>query len=354
MIERIPNAGALPEPAIVPTTPKPIAAAPGFAADVRLRVVGEPETRVAKPYDFGPHEGWFKRARAGFWLLVEAVRTAMSPGEWLCRKSDGGKHGIRRLREGAGSHELALQVQGIQKRDDGWTAAAIRNPGDPEGRFDPYAYLPTIAFHRKEDSFPVLPDGDGTQTPNDDVKGYEHGVIGGAQPLRGAVSVARKGEFTVVTYSLFYVDNKAGSYHDKDSSTVAVYLKPDATGRLAPAFLYTSWHYGANLSPWDDVKKGADGRPIVRVERGSHAVRPLASWEPAPASGVVVAGDGSVTVDGQPAPHRLTFVSPQPSFRDVEAFEAGDPRRKTLMNTYYRIYQERTNPVHPSLFGFEG
>ena len=353
MIDRVAAPGFQPEPTATAAPPKPAAAAPAFAPDARITTTPEPETRVSKPFDFGPESGWLKRKIAKLGLAWEALKTRWSPGEWIARKSEGGKLGIRRIRENERADELRLPFQGVKKADGAWTAPAIPNPGDPAGTFDPYAFLPNIAFHPREDSFPVLPDAEGTGTPDDDVKRYAHGVIGGAQPLKGAVSVARKGEFTVLTYSLFYVDNKAGTYHDKDSSTVSVYLKPDATGKLQPAYMYTSWHYGANMSKWEDVKKGDDGRPVVRVERGSHALRPLAAWERQPKDGVVVAGDGTVKIDGKASPHRLTFVTPQgTSVRNAEPFEPGDPRQKSRMDTYFRIYQERTNPVHPSLFGY--
>lgn len=355
MIDRLKPAGYPAAPLVVPmaAAPKPAAAAPAFAPDVRKAAAPrEPETRVADPYRFGATSGWLKRAWEKTKLVFEAAKTWWAPGAWIARNSHGGKDGIRRLRERE-AQELAMPATGLKNADGAWTAAAVHNPGDAEGRFDPYQFLPTLAFHPREDSFPVLPDADRTKDTADDLKGYAHGVIGGDQPLQGAVSVARKGEYTVLTYSMFYVDNKAGSYHAKDSSTVSVYLKPGKDGKLAPEFLYSSWHFGGNMVRWDDVKKGPDGRPVVRVERGSHALRPLSTWEPMPKDGVVVGGDGRVRIDGQASPHRMTFVTPQgTSLRNAQAFEPGDPAQKLRMDTFYRIYQERTNPVHPTFFGY--
>lgn len=353
MIERVSKAG--PVAPRIPLVGAPAApAAPSFAPDARIALAPrEPETRVAEPYGFGATSGWLRRRWEKLKLAFEAAKTWWAPGAWVSRNSHGGKDGIRRIRERR-VDELAMPVTGgIRKAADGtWSAQAVANPGAADGRFDPYAFLPTLAFHPREDSFPVLPDADGTGTTDDDLQTYRHGVIGGDQPLKGTVSVAKKGEFTVVTYGFFYVDNKAGSYHPKDSSTVAVYLKPGEDGQLAPAYVYASWHYGASMTSWEDVKKGPDGRPVVRVERGSHALRPLAKWELQPKDGVVVAGDGTVRIDGKPAPHKLTFVTPQgASFRGAEAFDPAAPAQRLRMDAYYRIFQERVNPVHPSHFG---
>lgn len=354
MIERVTQAGPKVRSAPVPAAPVG-RLAPAFAPDARLALAPrEPETRVAAPFGFGERAGWLRRKWEKLKLVFEAAKTRFAPGEWACRNSHGGKDGIRRIRERQ-VDELAMPASGIRRTDAGWSAQAVRNPGDRGGTFDPYAFLPNLAFHPREDSFPVLPDADGSGATDDDRLAYDHGVIGGDQPLKGAVSVATKGAYTVVTYAFFYVDNKAGTYHAKDSSTVAVYLKPGADGRLQPAYMYSSWHYGASMTKWEDVKKGPDGRPVVRVERGSHALRPLSKWALQPEHGVVVAGDGSVRIDGKPSPHRLTFVTPQgTSLRNAEAFDPGDPRQKLRMDSYYRIFQERTNPVHPSFFGLEG
>lgn len=352
MIERVSKAG--PVALRVPVGGAPSApAAPTFAPDARIALAPrEPETRVAEPYGFSAKSGWLRRKWEKLKLVFEAAKTWWAPGAWVSRNSHGGKDGIRRIRERR-VDELALPVTGgIKKADGAWSAQPVANPGAADGKFDPYAYLPNLAFSSREDSFPVAPDADRTGTTEDDLSTYEHGVIGGEQPLKGAVSVAKKGEYTVVTYAFFYVDNKAGSYHAKDSSTVAVYLKPGKDGKLEPEYMYSSWHYGASMTRWDDVKKGPDGRPVIRVERGSHALRPLARWELQPRSGVVVAGDGTVRIDGKPSPHRMTFVTPQgTSFRNAEAFEPAAPDQKLRMDSYYRIFQERTNPVLPQHFG---
>ena len=355
MIDRL-SARGLPTERAVPSSvaPKPAAPAPAFAGDTRVALVPrEPETRVAEPFPFSETSGWFRRTWEKIKLGFEAAKTWWAPGDFLSRNSHGGKDGIRRLRE-RDPFELAMPVEGgiMKGADGGWSAQAVRNPDDAQGRFDPYAFLPNLAFHPKEDSFPVAPDADRTGDTADDRLAYDHGVIGGDQPLAGAVSVAKKGEYTVLTYAMFYVDNKAGSYHAKDSSTVSVYLKPGKDGKLQPEYLYSSWHYGASMTKWDDVKKGPDGRPVIRVERGSHALRPLAKWELMPENGVVVGGDGRVAIDGRPSPHRMTFVTPQgASMRNATAFEPTDPAQQLRMDTYYRIFQERTNPVHPSFFG---
>lgn len=354
MIDRLKaSAPALPTGKTTPPTTPAKAGAASVSGDQRILTSREPESKVAKSFDYGPDSGKIKTFFMKKILLpLESLLTRISPGEWLARSSDGGKKGIRRLREGEFIDELKLPVTGVAKTAQGWSAASIPNPDDPSGRFDPYQFAPTLAFHAKEDSFPVLPDQDGDGDTETDVKGYQHGMIGGTQPMRGAVSVAKKGEYTVLTYSYFYVDNKAATYHVKDSSTVAVYLKPGEDGKLAPTHMYTSWHYGGNMSKWEDLKKDENGHPVIKVERGSHALRPLAKWEPTPDDGVVVAGDGTMKHDGKAMPNRLSWISPQDNFHGVASFRPGDPANQLLMDSYYRIYQERTNPIHPSIFGY--
>jgi len=279
----------------------------------------------------------------------QSARADIAPGQMVARKSDGGKRGIRVLRKESEA-EMSQPFVGITKATLGFNVPEIRNPNHPEGKFDPFDYMPRMIFAPNEDSFPVIPDFDRDGDNHTDVKAYDHGIIGGDQPLEGAVSVAQKGEFTVVTYSHYYVDNKFTNYHDTDSSTMAVYLKPDETGTLEPAYLYTSWHYGATMVPWEDLKKDAQGRPVVLVERSSHALHPYGKDEKIPTTGLQVAGDGSTSLDGKALPHRMEYVSPQQSFEGVRHLDLSNARDKDIMKFYFANYPERMNPIHPVLF----
>lgn len=322
----------------------------------------EPVTRVSK--ELGYHVDVTNEAKPKFERPEELARDKaeskaqskradIAPGVMLQRKSDGGKHGIRQLREDT-PYERDIPVTGLKQTEHGWSVPTIRNPQDPKGLFDPFAYMPNIVFAGKEDSFPVLPDLDGDGKTKTDADHYDHGVIGGKQALTGAYTVAKKGEYTVMTYSFYEVDNKFTNYHRGDSSTVAVYMKPDKSGKLKPEYLYNSWHYAGHMTKWDDLKKGPDGRPVVLVERGSHAVHPYGKKEELPSKGLWINGDGSTRLDGKPLENRLNFVTPQDNIKGARRLDLSDAKDMTTMNTYFAKYPERTHPIHPVLFQRRG
>lgn len=314
----------------------------GNATDQLFRLGLEPEIRVAREFSYGPNPSRWQKFKARIQGLLEFRRSGISPGTYLARHSEGGKHGIRVVRKD--TDEERIPVEGLSKIPTGW---AIKTT---EGDFDPRTFRPSLVFHPKEDSFPTKPDLDGDGNLKTDAANYKHGVIGGNQPLTGVSHVSKKGEYTVITYSLYYVDNKAATFHLKDSSTLAVYLKPGKDGTLEPNFLYTSWHYGANLAKWDDLKKDAKGHPIVEVERGSHALHPLAKKERPWKKGVHANGDGSVAWRGKDLPNAFTWLAFQPGIPGTTAVDAADPRSRPLMDAYFAKFPERTNPIHPSLF----
>ncbi|MBM3268005.1 MAG: hypothetical protein FJZ01_10190 [Candidatus Sericytochromatia bacterium] len=329
-------------------------AAPGsprtLAADAAEWTGREPEVRVAGEFAYCPDPSWWQRLRSKVQSFFESLRADRAPGIYVARKSDGGKHGIRVIRHERFPEEERLPVAGIGKGEKGWEVSAVPDPDSPGGTWDPYRFMPSIVFNPREDSFPVAPDSDGDGNLLTDAASYEHGRIGGSQPLTGAFHVSRKGEYTVLTYSFYYVDNKQATYHLKDSSTMAVYLAPGSSGKLEPRYLYSSWHYGANLARWEDLGKDADGRPIVEVERGSHALHPLAIGERPWRAGLAIRGDGTVSKGGRALPNRLTWQSFQPGISGTVARDPADPRSQALLAAYFEKYPERRNPIHPSLF----
>lgn len=332
-----------------PAAESPQKAAPGDR--LTLAGVQEPSSKVSEPLPYSTKPALFQRLRDTLESFRQSSRADEMPGTLLCRNSNGGTAGIRQLREKS-PFERDLPIEGLKKEEKAWVAPKIANPNDPEGFFDPYAFLPDILFDPKEDSFPVLPDSDGDGKVKDDAGHYRHGVIGGDQPLRGSFSVAKKGEYTVLTYSFFYVDNKFTNYHLTDSSTFAVYLKPGKDGKLKPESLYTSWHYGGNLASWDDLKKGPDGRPVILVERGSHALHPYSKGEKLPSKGLSIQGNGKASLDGKALANRLTWVSPNPDVRNATMLDSAKDR--VVLNAYYSAYPERTHPIHPVLFEKKG
>lgn len=277
----------------------------------------------------------------------QAVRSYLAPGVLLARSTANGKPGIREL-HAQDAAEQAISHEGLQRTATGWNLPAIASP---DGRpLEALAFMPSMVFAPDEDSFPVRPDLDGDHATATDASAYQHGVIGGAQDLTASVSVARKGEYVVMTYAYYFVDNKFLNYHRTDSATVSVYLKPDQDGRLAPVYLYNSWHYGGRMTPWQDLQLDASGRPVVRVERGSHALHVYGRHEALPQHGLMIHGDGHTSLDGRPLTQRLNLLTPQEQVTGATRLDLGQRRDRDVMEALYARYPERTHPIHPSLF----
>ncbi|MGE5707809.1 MAG: hypothetical protein ACM3YO_05725 [Bacteroidota bacterium] len=210
--------------------------------------------------------------------------------------------------------EKPVDQKGIQFEGGETKIETVPNPDSPDGFWDPLQFMPRFLFDPAEDALPVAPDFDGdgdiennaSKTPNG--KGtYQDGVIGGRQNLSGGFAVTKKGEYTVLTYSFYFPHNKAGDYHTKDWSIAQVYLKPGKDGKLKPEALYTSWHHGGMLTSWDQLKKDAQGNPVIRVCLGSHALQPLGKKETIPKKGLQLRGDGQAEWNGTPVNQRLSL-----------------------------------------------
>jgi hypothetical protein len=189
--------------------------------------------------------------------------------------------------------------------------------------------MPRFVFDKAEDALPVSPtfDGDTNLDNNaaatqDAPKGnYKDGVIGGDQKLSSGFAVTKKGDYTVLSYSFYYAHNKAGDYHRNDYSTAQVYLKPGPDGKLQPEYLMTSWHHGEVLTPWKDLPKDEDGRPIVGVNLGSHA---LEVRDKVPAEGLSIKGNGQALLNGKPIDQAMTFETFQ---KNVNGAQYLDPSK---------------------------
>ncbi|MNS27789.1 hypothetical protein D3C72_597490 [compost metagenome] len=343
LIGRLLTAPSVPAPAPQPA-PKP-APKPN-----PLPVGGkEPATRIIAEQAYSQNKNSAAQKELREERKRQSARAKIAPG--LTRGPHQGKD-TKRIREIAASSktEQAYSAQGFKKTASGWQGPTLKNPNDPSGKFDAHAFQPHWVFSSKEDSFPVRPDYDKSGSTKNDLKTYDHGVVGGDQPLEGGFSVTKKGEYTVLTYSLSYVDNKFTNYHDGDSSTVSVYLKPNKQGKLEPAYLYTSFHYAGRMVEWKDVKKDAQGRPVVRVERGSHALHPYGTKETVPTSGLHVLGDGRATMNGKALPNRMTWLAAQKNITGATYLDPAKKANAPVWNRYFSAYPERREPFHPSLF----
>ncbi len=248
-------------------------------------------------------------------------------------------------------------------RFDGPNGVKVEDVAHPAGTpdnpvaWDPFTYMPRFIFEPGEDALPVSPSFDGdADLDNDapkDANGaaghYKDGVIGKNQALSGGFAVSQKGEYTVHTYSFYFATNKAGNYHRKDWSHAQVYLKPDSKGELKPEFLYTSWHHGAFLTPWADVKKDAQGKPVVEVQLGSHAVSPLSKDQAIPTKGLQIQGDGQALLNGEIVPHQLTWDAFQGNVKNAKILVPDSDAFKTRLLTM-RLGKVAFDPIMPEVF----
>lgn len=246
---------------------------------------------------------------------------------------------------------------------DGSTATISNVPptGDLEGTWDPYAYMPRFAFHPAEDAYPVDPAFDGDSklennapaTPQGAPLNYRDGIIGGRQGLSGGFAVTEKGDYKVLTYSFYYPHNKAGTYHTKDWSIAQVYLRPDAEGKLQPAYLYTSWHHGGTLTAWDKLQLDAQGKPVIEVGLGSHALVPVGKGQDLPQDGLQLRGDGQAELKGEVLPHQLSLDAFQDNVSGARLLSpdqlAYQPRLSTM-----RYGSVAFNPLLPEAFEAHG
>lgn len=280
------------------------------------------------PYRAAPARGV---AIAGEWLQAvtgpgKSINLATGKGLWETRDH----------------YEKPSAHVGIQVPQAGAPAITdIPNPDTPDGMWDPYAFMPRFAFEKGEDAFPVSPTFDGDTDrwnnapakPNGPGGSYQDGLIGESQALSGGFAVSRKGDYTVLTYSFNYAHNKAGGYHVGDWSLAQVYLKPGPDGMLAPSHLYTSWHHGGVLTPWHQLAKDAQGRPVITVQEGSHALQPVGRGRSWPQEGLVIQGDGLALVKGKPTAERLSFDVFQGNVRGATRLDPASPVGASRLET---------------------
>lgn len=305
-----------------------------------------PELRVAPSRSFKPGVG------SAASIAKETVEALRGPGDALNLMS--GKK-FRMIRE---ELDAATPYTGLHApRGETPRATDIPNPDSPDGKWDPYQFMPRFVFEKGEDALPVSPtfDGDtnwdnnGPSSPGAKDGHYQDGIIGGDQPLNGAFTVTKKGDYHILTYSFYYAHNKAGSYHENDYSTAQVYLKPGPDGKLAPTHLMTSWHHGALLTPWSDLGKDDQGRPMVRVQLGSHALQPFGRGEKAPTDGLHIQGDGQAVLEGRPVSQRLEFEAFQTNVSDARYLDPAHAESVARLETM-RWGEAAMNPFLPKLF----
>lgn len=268
--------------------------------------------------------------------------------------------GKNRLNEYRGPNEPPV-THGIVFEGGAARISDVPMAGVPDAAWNPYDYMPRFAFHPDEDAFPVDPAFDGDAKlennapakPNGSDGSYRDGIIGGRQGLSGGFAVTQKGEYTVLTYSFYFPTNKAGHYHTKDWSQTQVYLRPDKDGKLQPAYLYTSWHHGGVLTEWDQLRKDKQGRPVINVGLGSHALVPVGKGEALPKTGLQLRGDGQAELDGKVLPQTLTLDAFQKNVQNARVLGPDDPAYKTRLTTM-RYGAVGFDPLMPEAFETHG
>lgn len=298
-------------------------------------------------------------------LYKELGRAADGPGEMFNMMR--GKH----LEDVRDEYEKSPAAKGVkyEMRESGGSQRAkvlgfedIPAPKGADGKpgqWDPATFAPHYVFDKREDAFPVRPDYDGNGSTADNgaktLAGtgsdhYRDGVIDKQQALSSGFVVSQKGEYTVLTYSTYYPTNKGATYHNNDYSTAQVYLKPDEKGELKPEFLATSWHYGTQLTPWKDVKKDAQGHPVVQVGLGTHSLQPLGKDQAIPKDGLHIQGDGTSTLNGEPTAQRLTYDAFQSNVANATILDDSDSDRATARRTTLGYGWTAADPLDPKTF----
>lgn len=95
--------------------------------------------------------------------------------------------------------------------------------------------------------------------------------------------IAKKGEYEIYEYWLYYADNDWINNHEHDWEKYFVYLKNGV-----PTHLLISSHNGYKIKPWSEIPKD-DGHPLIDVDGGAHAMK----WDKE--DGVQIRYNGDIT-----------------------------------------------------------
>lgn len=316
---------------------------------------GNPSSPTPPSYQVAPSRDFKPSLKTKVPMVTEYLEVLKGPGETLNLTTG------KRFREVRDQLDRTVPHRGLHYMEDGSVKAFnVPNPDSPDGSWDPLQWMPRITFDNKEDAFPVSPTFDGDLDYNNngpDTPGgqgaYKDGSIGGNQPLSSAYTVTKKGDYHILTYSMYYAHNKAMDYHKNDYSTVQVYLKPGPDGKLAPTHVATSWHHGSILTPWEDFAKDSDGRPVVKVHLGSHAVQPIGKGDKWDTDGLNITGKGEAVFDGKPIGQKMGFEVFQTNIQGATYMDPARPTSKPRL-TAMGWGEAAKNPFLPEVYDQDG
>jgi hypothetical protein len=251
-------------------------------------------------------------------------------------------------------------------------AGAAIPAGPLRQRVDARAWMPLVHFEQGEDVFPTDPGFDGNANVQDNMHTYRRGQTDGRQEPTFYVSAATVGEYTVLRYDVYYVDNRFMNYHNHDWEGFSVYLKPDDKGQLKPAYLMTNWHHDQVLTPWSELQFDASGRPTVLVDRGGHGSQALKRGKSIP-DGRTLHPQGYWSDKTGVTPQRLHLRGDTPLLQGVEPVvklaDGRDPRQVPFASGDWILGFIRVGstvevgpmarsgwqkPLHPLAFGVGG
>lgn len=195
-------------------------------------------------------------------------------------------------------------------------------PVHPETRtIDPRQFMPNIVFSDREKSFPVSADFDGDGNVNNNAFTYQHGRFSGNQQPTFYVHSVKKGQYTVLIYNLYFVDNLYSNYHNHDWQPFEIYMRQNERGQWQQEFLMTHWHHGVHMERWGNLKLDTRGRPFIKVEGGAHAIWPFTRNQSIPQNnGWTMRHDGLFQKrhNGHSVQAKLRFISPDSNFIETQ------------------------------------
>lgn len=251
--------------------------------------------------------------------------------------------------------------QAVRQRIEGQTPANLDGVNAGVSADDvaaaAFEYAPVFYFHPDEKYLPADPDTfianseleDGIWDLKDGEK-YRQG-----DPANSPVTYQyEEGPPPTITYWQFYnynnkaINNSPDQNHEGDWESVTVVFGNGMDKE--PTEMRYSAHGGGTALSWNDTPKTEDGRPIVNVALGSHAMSPYLANQPTKAPGIEdVFAVGGMVIDG-----RGTDSNGEPRLQNVEDQAWWGTRNKWGEDGYFSFTSGINGPMPPDASGRNG